>query len=161
MKSILPELLAAGRIARPWLGIQGHLVPSALKELLRIPLTDGLLVEVVEPGSPAARVGIRGGHLDVVIGGRAFLLGAEIITRVNGQPVETPDGLVQAMGSLRVGDTVCLTLFRGGKTQEVEFLLPERPILPQDLLAQGALVPWRFNSAFWLGAKAGHHFPGT
>ena len=141
VKTALPSLLEKGRIIRPWLGIQGHLVGPSLKDLLRIPLTDGLLVEVVEPGSPAERVGIRGGNLDVVIGGHALLLGGDIVTRVNGRPVDTPERLTTEMKRLQVGDTLHLTLYRDGETKDVEFVLPERPVLPQDLLAHPSVAP--------------------
>jgi serine protease Do len=139
--AVLPSLLDTGHIVRPWLGIQGHLVAPSLKELLRIPLTDGLLVEVVEPGSPAEHAGVRGGRLDVDIGGHALLLGGDIITQVNGGPVDTPERLTKAMRRLQVGDTVRLTLFRADQTHEVEFVLPERPVLPQDLLSQRSGAP--------------------
>ena len=141
VKAVLPSLLEKGRMIRPWLGVQGHLVAPSLKEVLRLPLTDGLLVEVVEPGSPAEHAGIHGGHLDVVIGGDALLLGGDIITQVNGETVDTPERLTTAMRRLKVGDTVRLTLFREGQTRDVEFVLPERPVLPQDLVAQRSLTP--------------------
>lgn len=141
VKGVIPSLLDKGRIIRPWLGVQGHLVPPSLKEVLRLPLTEGLLVEVVEPGSPAAHVGVRGGHLDVVIGGDALLLGGDIITQVNGRRADTPEQLTGAMRHLKVGDTVRLTLFRAGQTQDVEFVLPERPFLPQDVPTQRSIAP--------------------
>jgi S1-C subfamily serine protease len=139
--AVLPSLLEKGHVIRPWLGVQGHLVPPSLHEILRLPLEDGLLVEVVEPGSPAEHVGIRGGHLDVVIGGDALLLGGDIITHVNGRRVDTPERLTGTMRRLQVGDTVHLTLFRQGQTQDVEFVLPERPLLPQDILTQRSVAP--------------------
>ena len=37
------------------------------------------------------------------------------------------------MRSLKVGSRVRLTLFREGETREVEYVLPERPLLPGDL----------------------------
>ena len=59
VKSVIPQLLDKGRVVRPWLGVQGQFVAPALKELLRIPLVDGFLVEAVEPGSPAEQQGCR------------------------------------------------------------------------------------------------------
>ena len=141
VKAALPSLLEKGRIIRPWVGVQGHLVVPSLKEFLRMPLTDGLLVEVVEPGSPAESAGIRGGSLDIMIGGDALLLGGDIITQVNGRQVDTPQRLTGTMKNLKVGDTIRLTLFREGQTQDVEFVLPERPLLPQDILGQRSVAP--------------------
>jgi serine protease Do len=142
VKAVLPLLVTHGRIIRPWLGVQGHLVGRPLRELLRIPLTDGLLIEIVEPGSPAEAAELRGGQLDLVIDGQAVLLGGDIITAVNGKPVDAPEKLVEAMKDLTVGATVRLTVFRGGQTREVECVLPERPILPGDIPGQhSTLIP--------------------
>jgi len=141
VRSILPSLLEKGRVVRPWLGVQGHLVPPSLKEIVRLPLAEGLLVEVVEPGSPAEHVGVQGGRLDIVIGGDALLLGGDIITHVNGRLVDTPERLTKTMRGLKVGDTVRLTLFREGKSQDVEFVLPERPFIPQDVLTHRSISP--------------------
>ena len=54
-KTTMVSLLAHGRVIRPWLGFHGQLVTSELKDLLKAPLVDGLLVEVIEPGSPAEK----------------------------------------------------------------------------------------------------------
>ena len=140
-KEVLPSLLAQGRVIRPWLGFHGQLVGEPLRNLLRIPLVDGLLVEVVEPGSPAERAGLHGGQLDVVIAGHAVLVGGDIITSLNGTPLNSPDRLGQVMRSLKVGASVRLTVFREGNYREVEYSLPERPILPADIRGQRSLAP--------------------
>ena len=67
--------------------------------------------------------------------------GGDIITQVNGRSVGTPARLMMAMQNLKVGDTVHLTLFREGETQDVEFVLPQRPLLPQDIPGQRSLTP--------------------
>jgi S1-C subfamily serine protease len=141
VQAILPALLEKGHVVRPWIGIQGHLVIPPLKELLRLPLTDGLLIEVVEPGSPAEQAGIHGGQLDVLLYGQALLLGGDIITHINDTPVDTPERLTGAMRSLHVGDTLRMTLFRRGQTQEVTLILPERPILPHAVLTERSVAP--------------------
>jgi serine protease Do len=152
VRKILPDLIAKGRVVRPWLGVQGQLVPRALRELLRVPLTDGLLVEVVEPGSPAARLGLVGGDLDISVAGNPVLLGGDIITEINGTTVNKPEQVKQALESLVVGETVHLKLFRESETREVDVVLVERPVLPADLRARqavapvasdGLAVPWR------------------
>ena len=132
VKAAIPFLVEHGRIIRPWLGVQGQFVGSALQDLLRVPLTKGLLVEVVEPDSPAEAAGIRGGQLDLVIGGQAMLIGGDIITAINGTAVDSPLRLAEAMRDLTVGSTVRLKVFREGRSRDVGCTLPERPLLPSD-----------------------------
>jgi S1-C subfamily serine protease len=147
VKAALPSLLSQGRVVRPWLGFHGQFVGEQLRSLLRIPLVDGLLVEVVEPGSPADREGIRGGELEIVIAGRGFLVGGDIVTGLNGTPLTSPETLIQIMRGLQVGSSVRLTLFRDGAYREVEYTLPERPMLPEDIRIQGSLAPVTGRSA--------------
>ena len=140
-KGILPALLEHGRVARPWIGFHGQLVGESLRDLLRIPLAEGLLIEVIEPGSPADRAGLRGGQLEIAIAGREFLFGGDIITTMNGARLDAPERLIAAMRALKVGDTLHLTVFRQGEYSEVEYVLPERPLLPGDVPGQSSLAP--------------------
>jgi len=139
-KAVLPSLLNHGRVIRPWLGFHGQLVGEPLRGLLRIPLVDGLLVEVIEPRSPAEQAGLRGGQLEIVVAGRSVLIGGDIITSVNGVALDSPDRLSQAMRPLRVGTTIRLKVFHDGNYRDVEYSLPERPILPGDIRGQRSLV---------------------
>jgi|GEM_PF-744765 len=140
-KELIPKLLADGRVIRPWLGIDGQLVSEPLKALLRAPLVDGLMVEVVAPGSPAERAGLRGGQLDLVIDGNPLLVGGDIITAINGVAVKAPDELSRALKDLRVGDTVHLTVARANEPFYVESVLVERPLLPDDVVAPKGATP--------------------
>lgn len=109
-KGVLRQLVAEGRVIRPWLGVQGQLVSQPLKELLRVPLVDGFLVEVVEPGSPAERMGLHGGQLDLLIGGQPVLIGGDIITAIDGATVQDPDQLGRALKAFSIGATVQLLI---------------------------------------------------
>lgn len=140
-KAVVPVLVTEGRFIRPWVGFHGQLVGEPLPSLLRIPLVDGLLVEVIEPGSPAEHAGLRGGQLEVVIGGHAFLVGGDIVTKMNGTPMDSPETLLRVMRELKVGGTLSLTIFRDGSDRVVEYTLPERPTLPGDLRGQGSVAP--------------------
>jgi len=131
-KTALPSLTTQGRVVRPWLGFHGQLVTEELRDLLKRPLTVGLLVEVVEPGSPAEKAGIRGGNLDLVVAGHDYLVGGDVVTRLDGTRLDSEERLTEAMRKLSVGQTVHLTVFRDGQSREVEYALPERPLLPGD-----------------------------
>jgi S1-C subfamily serine protease len=132
-KQVLPQLVEHGRVVRPWLGVAGQVVGEELREILNLPLVPGFLVEAIEPGSPAAQAGLRGGILPVTIAGEEFVFGGDIITAANEQTLDTPEKFAQFTRALQVGDTVRLTLYREGDIQTVELHLPERPILPGDV----------------------------
>lgn len=142
-KEVIPSLLSKGRVIRPWLGFHGQLIGRRLREILRIPLVDGLLVEVVEPGSPAEKAGLQGGENEIIIGGRDFLVGGDIITSLNGAAMTSPQKLLKAVRKLRVGDTLDLTVFRDGVYRQVKYVLPERPVLPGDIGGDRLLAPMR------------------
>ncbi len=147
VKEVIPSLLANGHVVRPWLGVQGQLVVQPLKDLLRVPLADGFLVEVVEPGSPAEQAGIVGGELDLMIGGQPVLIGGDVITRIDGSPIDVPEKVEKALRALKVGASVELEVFRNGDTRKVKVALTERPLLPEDIRGRGSSAPGASLSA--------------
>jgi S1-C subfamily serine protease len=149
VKQVLPQLVQQGRVVRPWLGVNGKIIDKEVQDLLKLPLVDGFLVETVEPGSPAAKAGLHEGELLIAIAGEEFLFGGDIITAANGQELDDAEKFAHFMRTLKVGDTVRLTLYYDGTTRQVEFTLPERPILPGDVPPDGrrALAPLRARRA--------------
>jgi S1-C subfamily serine protease len=100
---------------------------------LKIPLTTGFLVEVVEPGSPAEQAKLQGGDFELTLAGDDFLLGGDIITGINGAELKTRDDALKAFDTLKVGDDISLTVFHKGKELTLKYGLPERPLLPGDI----------------------------
>jgi len=141
VKLVLPSLVDKGRFIRPWIGFHGQLVGDELRDLLRAPLVEGLLIEVIEPNSPAQKAGLRGGQLELVVAGREYLLGGDVVTSVNGTRLDSSERLLEVTRGLKVGDTLRLMVFREGKYREVEYELPERPLLPGDISNLGLLAP--------------------
>ena len=133
VKAVIPQLIDKGRLIRPWLGVQGQFIVPGLKDLLRLPLVDGFLVEAVEPGSPAEKQGLRGGMFELTIDGQPILLGGDIITHINGLPLDDPDKLAKTLDSLKVSSTLTLTVVTEGKARNVSLTLTERPILLWDM----------------------------
>jgi S1-C subfamily serine protease len=140
-KATIPVLVKDGHVIRPWIGFHGQLIGEDLRKVLQMPLVDGLLVEVIEPGSPADKHGIRGGEMELTIGGSSLLLGGDIVVSINGAPMNDPDKLTSIMRGLKVGSTLKLRLYRQGKYVDVEYKLPERPLLPGDLPEGGTYAP--------------------
>ena len=70
---------------------------------LRAPAdTQGVLVSDIEPGSPAFRAGLVRG---------------DIITRVNRQPVKSPQDASRALNAVQSGGTAFLLVLRNGQEQ--------------------------------------------
>jgi S1-C subfamily serine protease len=165
VKAALPSLLERGRVLRPWLGFHGQIVPESLRLFLRAPLVEGLLVEAIEPGSPAASMGLQGGRLEVVIGEDEFLLGGDIVTQINGISVGQPEALERVMRGLRIGARVVLTVFRDGQDREVTYELPERPLqavdLPERRMTAGQVPPVARGVRAGQPGRAGGAGPGA
>ncbi len=133
VKNAVSELLESGRIIRPWHGIYGRMIDVQALMFFNVPLTPGYLVETIEPGSAAERAGLKGGTVPVRIGAQEFILGGDIITRVNETPIVDIETVLNIVNELKVGQNVKVEYFRDGRTKTVEILLPERPVLPGDL----------------------------
>jgi S1-C subfamily serine protease len=146
VKSVMPALIRDGRMIRPWVGFHGTLIGADLRKVLKLPLTDGLLIEVVEPGSPAETAGMRGGEIEFTLGTVSLLLGGDIVTAINGVPTTDADKIAPLMRALKVGSTLKLSIFREGETREVTYSLPERPLLPGDLPEEQPDLPQRMLS---------------
>jgi len=131
-KALLPSLIKDGRVIRPWLGFHGQFVEPGLQELFRLPLVQGFLIEVIEPSSPAEKVGLRGGNLELTLAGRDFLMGGDIVTQVNGVALTAPEKMDEALKNVSVGSEISLTVFRTGKYLSFKYKVPERPLLPGD-----------------------------
>lgn len=134
----IDELVATGRISRPWHGLYGQMTTPPILMILGAPMeaweeASGFLVETVEPGSAADQLGLHGGYFPVVWGGSEFLLGGDIITEVDGRRITDRDTALDVVRGLKVGQTVHLVYLRDGERMEGDVTLPERPVLPQDL----------------------------
>ena len=136
VKEVIPQLVKEGRVIRPWVGIHGKMIKKEDLSIINIPLRDGFLVETVEPGSPAEKGGVHGGELPIVILGTEYLLGGDVITEINGQSIDDPETFLKLIRTFKVGDKVTLTLFHQKNTRNVEFNIPERPIMPRDLTSE-------------------------
>jgi S1-C subfamily serine protease len=125
-KEVIPRLRKDGSIQRAFLGVGTRTVDDSLAAL-KLPVDSGALVQTVEPGSPAAKAGIRAGKTRRVVGGEATITGGDIITAVDGVRVKTNADVAEQIGKKRPGDTAKLTIVRSGEPQTVSVKLAKRP----------------------------------
>ena len=104
-RRVAEGLVRDGTITRSYIGI----VPRALQDLenfYALALNNGMLVNSVDPGSPAARAGLRGGDILLAIDG----------VKVDGRFPEQLPPIQNIIASVPVGATVKLTVKRGPQT---------------------------------------------
>jgi S1-C subfamily serine protease len=117
VKRVLPELERDGRVRRPFLGVRGR------------ESQEGVLVEAVQAGTPAAVAGIQGGDREAIDerDGSIVVLGGDVITHIGKREVRTMDDVHSALGGLRPGQKVEVELKRDGRATETTVQLGERP----------------------------------
>ena len=110
-----------------YLGISGATITPELAQAFNLPVEEGVLVQQVEEGGPAAAAGIQGATTAAEVEGTEFGLGGDIITAVNGEPIASTEALVEQISDAHAGETVELTVDREGQTASVNVTLAERP----------------------------------
>jgi serine protease Do len=135
---IVDEIVATGRVSRAWHGLYGQMVTPPVLALMGVPPDmwqdfSGFMVETVEPGSAADTIGIAGGEWHIEIGGHPYVIGGDIITEVNGTRIQDRSTALQIVRNLKVGEEISIVYRRGPETIFSSVVLPERPILEEDL----------------------------
>jgi S1-C subfamily serine protease len=110
-----------------FLGISGATITPELASAFNLPVEEGVLVQQVEEGGPAAAAGIQGATTAASVEGQEFGLGGDIITAVNGEPIASTEDLVEKIEDSHAGETVELTIDHEGQTATVSVKLAERP----------------------------------
>jgi S1-C subfamily serine protease len=126
-KRIAHDLITDGRVHQAFIGVETIPINESFAEALGLPAQEGLLVQTTTRGGPAAEAGIKGGDRVAQAGMQRFYTGGDVITAIDGQKVTSRLDINLALNKKRPGDTVTVSLFRGGKKMDVSVKLGERP----------------------------------
>jgi S1-C subfamily serine protease len=110
---VVDAILELGHVPRPFLGLamQSIPIPEPAQELFPGGADETLLVTHVEPKAPAALAG-------VVVG--------DVIVSFNGGPVLGLREILHRLRASRIGDTISLTVFRGGAKVDLTLSVADR-----------------------------------
>ena len=127
---VVPDLIKTGTHNWTWIGISSD--PRGLSPLtvqaMNLPVNKGVYIIQVQPNGPADQAGLRGSTGTKSVNGRDVEVGGDVITAIDGQPVNTfSDLLVYLAMNTQPGQKVTLTIVRDGKSQEVPVTLQKRP----------------------------------
>jgi S1-C subfamily serine protease len=128
----ISQLEASGKVQHAYLGITGASITPDLARAVNLPVKQGALVQDVVKGGPADRAGIQGGDTAATIDGANFSLGGDIIAKVEGKAISSMDEVVNIVNAAKPGDTLDLTVLRGGSAKSITVTLGERPASVRD-----------------------------
>ncbi|MCX7882637.1 MAG: Do family serine endopeptidase [Brevinematales bacterium] len=104
------QILSKGSVERGYMGVVLGEIDNTTRKLLKI--ENGVLIARVEAGTPAEKAGLKA---------------RDIILKVNGKTVSSPDEVQQMVGSQMPGSTITLEILREGKRESVRVTLAKRP----------------------------------
>ena len=107
---VAQQLIETGRVQRARLGLSYTDIDSELAEQFNLPVRQGIVVQEVLPGSPAAQAGIRV---------------QDLITRADDTAITSGGDLRRVLRAHLPGDELTLTLRRGQRTVTVTAILAE------------------------------------
>ena len=113
--NVYNQLVTSGKVTRGSIGItfqEDRSNNAVLMKELGAPY--GIVIEAVEPGSPAQKAGLQAG---------------DVITTVNGQPVHTGADLVNPIAQTAIGQSVQVRYVRDKQTKDVTLTVADRSAL--------------------------------
>ncbi len=116
VKSVIAAAKGGGHaVRRPWFGASLQTVSREIAESLGLARPAGALLADLSAGGPAAAAGLKRGDL---------------ITAIDGQPVDDPEGLGYRLGTKPLGGTASVTFLRDSKQSTVAIKLVPAPEFP-------------------------------
>jgi S1-C subfamily serine protease len=112
VKELLPKLKAGQSVHHAYLGVRmGDLTSSDAKRL-KVPVSDGAIVGLVDSGSPADKAGLKA---------------RDVIVAIDGAKVGGADDVVSKIADKQAGDSVSIEYYRGSDKHTATVKLGERP----------------------------------
>lgn len=110
-----------------WMGISVVPLTTEINRAINLPEdTQGLLIQQVEPGSPAEKAGLIGGSALTTINGEQIMLGGDVLLKIDGDAISSILQLQRLIATKNVGDQLTLTIMRQGQTKNITLTLDAR-----------------------------------
>jgi S1-C subfamily serine protease len=124
-RRVAEDLIKYGRVRRATLGAEGRALWPELAQALGLSVDQGILIERVEPGGPAAQAGIRGGDRPGRQGLQQLRVGGDVLIAIDGKAVTSQMDLNLMLNRSWPGNTVTLTIIRNGQKMNIPVKLGE------------------------------------
>jgi S1-C subfamily serine protease len=126
-KTVAQQLIDNGSAEHAYIGIKGGDLTPEIADTLNLDVDEGAIVQGVTKDSPADDAGLQAGSEQVTIDGQPIKADGDVITAVDGEKITGMDDLVAIVNGKQPGDSIELTVYRDGDTQQITIDLAERP----------------------------------
>ncbi len=130
VKDVVAQILKNGRVQHAYLGVSLQDISASVAQALHLPVSSGILIESVQPGTGAAKAGLKAGTIRTTIAGEDYMMGGDIIVGAAGKPVGTTEGLRDLIATHKPGGKLTLEIYRGAKKLTVTVTLGRQPSAP-------------------------------
>ncbi|MGD0431520.1 MAG: Do family serine endopeptidase [Acetobacteraceae bacterium] len=110
---VAAQLREHGKVERGWLGVAMQPLTPALASAIGHPGAQGVIVNKVEPNSPASKADLQQG---------------DVITAFNGQAIKDPRDLAMDVANTADGSSAKLTILRNGNESSVDVAIAQQPV---------------------------------
>jgi len=124
-RRVAEDLITQGRVRRAVIGADGRALWPELADALNLSVKQGMLIERVAPGGPAAQAGIHGGTRSVLAGMQELRVGGDVLVGIDGTEIRSQSDLILLLNRHRPGDTIKVSVVRDGKRLEILVRLGE------------------------------------
>ncbi|MCI0531048.1 MAG: Do family serine endopeptidase [candidate division Zixibacteria bacterium] len=113
-KQIIPDLVSSGTVSRGYLGISPRGITAEVAEALKLKSNQGVLVQLVQPGTPADEAGMKAG---------------DVIVRFDNNKITDEDQFRRVVAATAPGKTVKTEILREGVAKTLQVKLGVRAAL--------------------------------
>jgi S1-C subfamily serine protease len=124
----LDQLRKAGKVEYPYLGVSTSGVYPQLAEHFDLGTDHGAWLQEVVDGGPADRAGLKAGGERKTFQEQPWRVGGDVVTRIDGHDVRQDADLARSLDGHAPGESVTLTIVRGGEDRDIKVTLGTRPL---------------------------------
>jgi S1-C subfamily serine protease len=127
VKGVVAQLIKHGKVEHAYLGIEGKTLTPQIAHLFHLSVTSGVLVATVRPGTDAAQAGLKAATDEVTVQGESWPAGGDVIVKVDGEPIDTVERLIDVIASKQPGDKISVEVVRGASHETLSIKLGRQP----------------------------------